>query len=97
MYMDSVVNYYGRQNFGYGDLYPLFHGKKDFADISRLLIGDLKIDYAGLIWWWWWLFTKLCLTFCDPVVYSLPSSSVREIFQARILEWVAVAFSRGSS
>ena len=43
MYMDSVVNYYGRQNFGYGDLYPLFHGKKDFADISRLLIGDLKI------------------------------------------------------
>ena len=29
--------------------------------------------------------------------YSLPLSSVREIFQARVLEWVAISFSRGSS
>ena len=29
--------------------------------------------------------------------YSLPGSSVHEIFQARILEWVAIPFSRGSS
>lgn len=36
MYTDSAVNYYGRQNFGYGDLYPPFHGKKDFADISKV-------------------------------------------------------------
>ena len=30
-------------------------------------------------------------------LYSLPGSSVREILQARILEWVAIPFSRGSS
>ena len=29
--------------------------------------------------------------------YSLPDSSVHEILQARILEWVAISFSRGSS
>ena len=37
-----------------------------------------------------------CPTLCDPVDYSLPGSSVHGIFQARILEWVAVSFSRGS-
>ena len=41
--------------------------------------------------------TKSCMTLCDPMDYSLPGSSVHEIFQARILEWVAVSFSRGSS
>ena len=38
-----------------------------------------------------------CLTLCDPVDCSLPGSSVHGILQARILEWVAIAFSRGSS
>ena len=40
---------------------------------------------------------QLCLTLCDPMNYSLPRSSVHGIFQARILEWVAISFSRGSS
>ena len=31
--------------------------------------------------------------FCDPMDCSLPDSSVRGIFQARVLEWVAIAFS----
>ena len=34
---------------------------------------------------------------CNPVDCSLPGSSVHEIFQARVLEWVAISFSRGSS
>ena len=38
-----------------------------------------------------------CLTFCDPMDYSLPGSSVHGILQARILEWVTVYSSRGSS
>ena len=38
-----------------------------------------------------------CPTLCDPIYYSLPGSSVREILQARILEWVAVSLFRGSS
>ena len=37
------------------------------------------------------------LTLCDPVDYSSPGSSVHGILQARILEWVAMPFSRGSS
>ena len=40
---------------------------------------------------------QLCLTLCTLVVCSPPGSSVHESFQARILEWVAIAFSRGLS
>ena len=38
-----------------------------------------------------------CPTLCDPMDCSLPGFSVLGIFQARILEWVAISFSRGSS
>ena len=38
-----------------------------------------------------------CSTLCDHVNCSPPGSSVHGIFQARILEWVAISFSRGSS
>ena len=37
------------------------------------------------------------LTLCDPMDCSLPGSSVHEIFQTRILQWVAISSSRGSS
>ena len=37
--------------------------------------------------------TQLCLTLSDPMDCSLPGSSVHGIFQARVLEWVAIAFS----
>ena len=47
-----------------------------------LLIGDLVAKY---------------LTLCDPIDCSLPGSSVHGIFQARILEWVAISSSRASS
>ena len=39
---------------------------------------------------------QLYSTLCDPVDCSLPGSSVRGILQARILQWVAIPFSRGS-
>ena len=38
-----------------------------------------------------------CPTLWDPVYCSLPGSSLYGILQARILEWVAISFSRGSS
>ena len=38
-----------------------------------------------------------CLTLCNPMDYSLPASFVHGILQARILEWVAMPSSRGSS
>ena len=46
---------------------------------------------------YWVLRAQLCLTLCDPMDCSLPGSSVHGIFQGRILERVAVSFSRGSS
>ena len=46
---------------------------------------------------WTWCESKVaqsCLTLCDPMDCNLPGSSVHGIFQARILEWVAISFSR---
>ena len=36
-------------------------------------------------------------TLCDPMDCSLSGFSVHGIFQARVLEWIAISFSRGSS
>ena len=52
-------------------------------------------------WWTVWCWKKSvvpqsCLTLWDPMDSSLPGFSVLKIFQARILEWVAISFSRGS-
>ena len=38
--------------------------------------------------------TQSCLTLCDTMDCSLPGSSVHEIFQVRILKWVAISYSR---
>ena len=43
------------------------------------------------------LVTQLCPILCDPMDCSPPGSSVHRILQARILELVAIPFSRGSS
>ena len=43
------------------------------------------------------LVTQSCPTLCNSMDYSPPGSSVHGIFHARILEWVAISFSRGSS
>ena len=41
--------------------------------------------------------TQSYMTFCDPMDYSPPGSSVHGILQARILEWVTISSSRASS
>ena len=43
------------------------------------------------------LVAQLCQLFCDPMDYSQPGSSAHGIFQAGIMEWVAILFYRGSS
>ena len=43
------------------------------------------------------LIAKSCLTLCDPLGWNLPGFSGHGISQARILEWVAISFSKGSS
>ena len=46
---------------------------------------------------WCVIVAQSCPTLSDPVDCSLPSSSVHGILQARILDWVAISFSRGTS
>ena len=43
------------------------------------------------------LVTQSCPTLCNPMDCNLPGSSLRGIFQERVLEWVAISFFRGSS
>ena len=38
-----------------------------------------------------------CLTLCDPMGCSPPGSSIHGIFQARVLRWVAISFSKKHS
>ena len=45
----------------------------------------------------WSEVAQSCLTLCDPIDWGLPGSSVHGIFQAIVLEWIAISFSRGSS
>ena len=40
------------------------------------------------------MYAQSCPTLCDPMDCSLPGSSVHRISQAKILEWVAISFSR---
>ena len=51
---------------------------------NKLFIYHINVEWVKV--------TQLYLTLCDPMDYT-----VHEIFQARILEWVAFPFSRGSS
>ena len=43
------------------------------------------------------LIAQSCLILCNPIDYSLPGSTLHGILQARILEWIAIPFSRASS
>ena len=53
-----------------------------------------KIYSHGFVNFCCHLVTQLCLSLCNPMDCSLPGSSVHGILQVRILEWVAVYFSR---
>ena len=70
-----------------------------FLDIAFL--WDWNENWAFPVLWpllrKWSEVTQLCPTLCNPMNYSLPSSYVHGIFQVRILEWVAISFSRGYS
>ena len=77
-----------------------------FNMLSRLVIAFLPRDKYLLISWLQSPsaeilseseFTQSCPTLCNPMDCSPPGSSVHGILQARVLEWVAISFSRGSS
>ena len=67
---------------------------------GKSFLLTLKIQGLNIVsntkWKWKWS----CSVMSDslqPMDYSLPGSLVHGIFQARVLEWVAISFSRGSS
>ena len=57
---------------------------------SLLLLNVILLDRYTIL-------LSLAWLICNPMDYSPPGSSVHGISQARILEWVAISFSRGSS
>ena len=58
---------------------------------------DLAAASPRQLGMWWWFSHKVMSNSYDTMDCSLPGFSVHKIFQARILEWVAISFSRGSS
>ena len=68
-------------------------------DLGGMGLSHLDWNQKSMISFWWSevLVTQSCLILCDPMDCSLPGSSVLGILQARILEWAAIPFSRGSS
>ena len=59
----------------------------------RLVLGGKLIPTSSQVE----SLTQLCPTLCNPVDCSPPGSFIHGILQARILEWVAISFSRASS
>ena len=59
---------------------------------SKLVVANAKehpnLCCGGVVW------SLSCVHSCDPMDCSLPGSSVHGILQARILEWVAISFSK---
>ena len=83
-------------NQGWGKL--LFNECKASDLQDKKISGDLFHNYVKILTTIQLvLVAQSCLTLCDSMDCSLPGSSVHGILQARILEWVAIPFSRGSS
>ena len=62
--------------------------------VSCIPVGSPHLRFSVSVYV---LVTQSCPTLCDPMDCSPPGSSVHGILQARILEWVAISSSRGSS
>ena len=64
---------------------------------QRTPFWDLVVAARLLLKVKWSEVAQPCPTLCNPMDCSLPRFSVHGIFQARVLEWVAISFSKGSS
>ena len=68
-------------------------GREVFPFLMLWKLPSCSLEFASEVKM---LVTQLCPTLCDPMDCGPPGSSVRVIFQARMLEWVAISFSGGS-
>ena len=69
----------------------------DSQEIAKIEWSCVLITISPEVLSLWVKNAQLCPTLCDLMDCSPPGSSVHGILQARILEWVAISFSRGSS
>ena len=69
---------------------------KDWKSAYQM-VWEGKTEFHFRLWKCELKVAQSCPTLSDPVDYSPPGSSVHGILQARILDWVAIPFSRGSS
>ena len=83
-----VKSYLSFKHFGIGSIHYLFHKLLTLIPKENLLSCKWKVRV---------LVAQSCMTLCDPVDCSLSGSSVHVILQARVLEWVAIPCSKGSS
>ena len=100
--MDSIVVSCGLSQ--YGTWAQLLHGMWDLSFLNRdqtqvpcnarQILNHWIIREVPEISLSYCLVAKLCPTLCNPMGCSLPGSSVYEISQARMLEWVFISFSR---
>ena len=67
------------------------------ARILEWVAISFSSDKVWSEWSEWREVAQSCPTLCDPMGCSLPGSSIHGILQARVLEWVAIAFSYGES
>ena len=74
-------------------IFGLVHQYRFTGEMCPLIFTLVTNIFA----WWWWFSCYVMFDSCDPMNCSLPGSSVPGILQARILEWVAISFSRRSS
>ena len=75
-------------------LYTAVHGvSKSCTPLSNWTLGlvPYSLDFLHLF-----LITPWCPTLCNPMDFSPSGSSIHGLLQGRILEWVAIPFSRGS-
>ena len=70
-----------------------------FPWVSLLFLNEIPVRQMldPLTWSFVYVCAQSCSTLCHPMDCSPSGSAVHGIFQARILEWIAISFSRGSS
>ena len=77
-----------------------WHTLKRWNFLNWTRTDTYSLLYSSPAWFslWKWMWSHSVVSdFFDPTDCSLPGSSVHGILQARVLEWVAISFSRGSS
>ena len=97
----GVLQFMGSQRVGH-----------DWATEVNWTEASLKVEIFNMFFFYKWKYLRSinakrisqesevaqsCPTLCDPMDCSLSGSSVHGIFQARVLEWIAISFSRESS